>query len=98
MTAAGVVRLPDGAPLAGADVVLVTAGAVPTIHNGRIKPRGPSPIFKSAADGRVALPVPEEDYAVVMLHDRGFAQRTGPQLAAEPVVTVQPWGRIEGLR
>ena len=96
-TAAGVVRLPDGAPLAGAEVVLVTPGAAPTFNNGRFTQRGRSPSFKTAADGRFALPVPEGDYAIVVLHDRGIAERSAEQLAADPVVTVQPWGRIDGL-
>ena len=95
-TATGVVRLPDGAALAGAEVVLVTPAAAPTFNNGRFTQRYRSPVFTTAADGGFALPVPEGDYAIVVLHDRGFAERSGAQLAAEPVVTVQPWGRVEG--
>jgi protocatechuate 3,4-dioxygenase beta subunit len=96
-TVAGVVRLPDGAALAGAEVVLVTPRAAPTINNGRLVQRGRSPIVKTGPDGRFALPVPEEDYAIVVIADQGIAERSAAQLGAEPVVRLEPWGRIAGV-
>ena len=94
---ANIVRLPDGTPLAGAEVILATRSATPTINNGRMYQRGRSPIVQTDSNGHFALPTPDEDYAVVVLHERGIAQRSARQLAAEPDITVRPWGRIEGV-
>lgn len=93
---AGVVRLPDGSPLAGAEVVLATSSQAPTLNNGRNLQRGRSPSVRTGPDGRFSLPGQEGDYAIVVLHDRGFAERSRRELQADPSVTVRPWGRIEG--
>lgn len=95
-TIAGAVRLPDGTPLAGADVILVTRGLEPTINNGRITQRDRNPLVATGPDGRFELPAQEEDFSIAVFHDRGFAERSAKQLAQDPLITVQPWGRIVG--
>ncbi len=94
-TIGGVVHLPDGSPLAGADVVVLEAMR-PIISNGQPPPTGFCRVVRSGPDGKFAFPLPEPPFAVIVLHDRGFAERTSEQLAASTDVTIAPWGRIEG--
>jgi RNA polymerase sigma factor (sigma-70 family) len=89
---AGIVRLPDGTPCAGADVVY---GPWPDITNGQ-PPADPYAIVKTGPDGRFAFGAEKPWCPIVILDDRGFAERTVDQLAASREVTLQPWGRVEG--
>jgi hypothetical protein len=90
----GVVRRPDGSPLAGADVVLVTS--LTPIANGRLSDPAPGRESTTGPDGRFRFPSVDAPFAVVVLHDAGFAQRTSQEFASGPDMTIKPWGRIEG--
>ena len=73
---AGVVQLPDGTPLAGADVVLVSPSQPAFLTNG-LPPRGNDHrIVKTGGDGHFTFPPQEPPYTIVVLHDRGFAEQT----------------------
>ncbi len=94
----GIVHSPDGATLAGADVVLVVPSQLAFLTNG-LPPTGHDHrVVKTGGDGRFAFPPQEPPYTIVVLHDRGFAERTIRDGQAPPPVdlTVRPWGRIEG--
>ncbi|SIO58256.1 RNA polymerase sigma factor, sigma-70 family [Singulisphaera sp. GP187] len=95
-TITGIVRLPDGRPLPGAEVIMVLAGRSTMINNGRFTQRDRNPWVETGPDGRFSLPAPEKDYSIAVLHDRGYGERSSQGLAADPVVTVRPWGRIQG--
>ncbi len=93
----GVVRLPDGAPAAGAEVILVTRSDDAKLRNGRLD------LSRSHADrrhtdpnGRFWFARPDEPFLVAVLSDQGIAIRTADEIAASPDVSLQPWGRIEG--
>ena len=63
----GVIRLPDGSPLAGAEAMLTTQALPAILSNGRFQPAmSDRRIVRSRADGRFT--VPSERAA---LHDRG---------------------------
>ena len=71
----GVVHLPDGKPLAGADVVLVEPSHPTFLTNG-LPPRGNDHrVVKAGGDGRFTFPPQELPYTIVVLHDRGFAEQ-----------------------
>ena len=95
---ASVVKLPDGAPLAGAEVVLVSPSQPAFLTNGLVPTGNDHRIARTAGDGRFAFPPQEPPYTIVVLHDRGFAEQTirnaDARLPAE--LTVRPWGRVEG--
>ena len=95
---AGDVRLLDGSPLAGADVVLVTSSQPAFINNGQPPNRDGNRAVKSGADGRFAFPAQEPPYRIVVLHDRGFAEQASDANSSSAVfnLTVRPWGRVEG--
>ncbi len=94
----GVVHLADGAPLAGAEVVLVSPSQPAFLTNGLAPKGNDHRIARTAGDGRLSFPPQEPPYTIVVLHDRGFAERTIRDADARPPVdlTVRPWGRIEG--
>jgi RNA polymerase sigma factor (sigma-70 family) len=94
----GVVRRPDGTPLAGADVVLVVPSQPAFLTNGRPPTGNDHRVVKTGGDGRFAFPPQEPPYTIVVLHDRGFAEQTIRNADAPPAadLTVRPWGRVEG--
>jgi hypothetical protein len=95
---ASVVKRPDGTPLAGAEVVLVSPSQPAFLTNGLAPTGNDHRIARTGADGHFTFPSQEPPYTIVVLHDRGFAEQTirsaGPLLQAE--LTVRPWGRVEG--
>ncbi len=93
----GTVRTLDGSPVAGAEIVVAVKGRpVPGIDNGRLVRGWQGDVVRTGPDGRFAFAKPDEGGRVVILSDRGLAQRTTDELAAEPVVTLEPWGCIRG--
>jgi hypothetical protein len=93
----GTVRTPDGSPVAGAEVVVADKGRpVPRIDNGRLVRGWRGDVVRTGTDGRFAFAKPDEGGRVVILSDRGLAQRTTDELAADPAVTLEPWGCIRG--
>jgi RNA polymerase sigma factor (sigma-70 family) len=94
----GIVHSPDGETLAGADVVLVVPSQPAFLANGLPPTGNDHRVVKTGGDGRFAFPPQEPPYTIVVLHDRGFAERTTRDGQAPPPadLTVRPWGRIEG--
>ena len=93
----GTVRAPDGSPAAGAEVVVAPQGQpVPWIYNGRLASGWTGDVVRTGPDGRYAFAKPDAPGRVVIVSDGGLAQRTIDELAAEPDVTLEPWGRIRG--
>jgi hypothetical protein len=93
----GTVRSPDGSLAAGAEVVVAVKGQpVPGIHNGRLAEDWNGDSIRTGPDGRYAFARPDAGGRVVIVSDRGLAQRTIDELAAGPDVTLEPWGRIRG--
>ena len=95
----GVVRLPDGSPLAGADVLLATPARPLQLNSGRPQVgMSDQRTVKTRADGRFNLAPFELPYTIVVVHDRGRAVlsvRTKP--AGEHELAIVPWGRVEGV-
>jgi hypothetical protein len=95
---ASVVKLPDGKPLAGAEVVLVSPSQPAFLTNGLAPEGNDHRIARTGADGHFTFPPQEPPYTIVVLHDRGFAEQTirsaGALLPAE--LKVRAWGRVEG--
>ena len=94
----GVVRLPDGLPLAGALVLLSTPAHPAQLNNGHPQTGlSDQRVVKTRADGRFNLPPSEPPYTIVVVHDRGHAELTaGAMPAAPPELIIKPWGKIEG--
>lgn len=93
---AGVVRLTDGSPAAGATVYLATRSRGLGVLDG--EPLYPDRVLSKTAgpDGSFRFPPQPEPGIVVVLDDRGVAERTEDELADSPL-TLSPWGRVEGV-
>jgi hypothetical protein len=47
--------------------------------------------------GRFSLAPVTDPLTVIATHEKGFATVTVEQLASSPVITLRPWGRVEGV-
>jgi RNA polymerase sigma factor (sigma-70 family) len=96
---AGVVRLPDGSPPAGAEVMLATSERPVFLNNGRPTQGAVSNqwVARTRADGRFSLPPQDPPYSIVVLHDRGYAlHHVIDRPTVPPELRLRPWSRVEG--
>jgi RNA polymerase sigma factor (sigma-70 family) len=91
---AGIVRAPDGSPLPQAEVLVTTATTMVAAYPIR---RQDAPSTRTGPDGRFSLTLYTPPLAVVVRSDAGYAQVLWEDFARKPDVTVQAWGRIEGV-
>lgn len=97
-TISGVVRGPDGQPLAGAECVVGTgenqAYAYP--NGGRRRRDANATVSDNA--GKFVLPKLDGNYAVMIRSPKGYAEVSGKLLESTGTnVTLRPWARIEGV-
>ncbi|MHC5538375.1 carboxypeptidase regulatory-like domain-containing protein, partial [Singulisphaera rosea] len=93
----GIVQLPDGSPLAGAEILQIGTSQPAFLTNGHTQPNNDHRVVKSGHDGHFMLPTEEPPYTLLALHDRGFAElRVEKAGSTTPPMTVEPWGRVEG--
>ena len=89
--------LPDGRPAAHADVGFISPGAHLRLVPGGFDTRQVSSSQSIADDaGRFELKPDPRVQRIIVAHPEGFAATTVAALAANPTVTLQPWGRLEG--
>jgi peroxiredoxin len=97
----GTLLNPDGTPAAKATLALITGGGSQgQLTGGRMQTfGGQSGAITTDAEGKFNVPPQLEDnYLIVAATDTGFAKIEGKALEANPVVTLQKWGRIEGVK
>jgi hypothetical protein len=87
-----VARTPDGAPVAGADVLVAPEGRETPLYAQSRQ----AFVGKTGPDGRFTFTPPSQPSGVIVRSPEvvGVARVTAP---GELAVTVQPWGRIEGV-
>ncbi len=92
----GTLKLPNGQPAAGVKVALLTGDYV-QLKDARLEPRGSdSAVVTSDAEGKFALPAA---YAtrLVAAGSEGYAEALLERLDTTLTLTLEPWGRIEGV-
>jgi beta-lactamase regulating signal transducer with metallopeptidase domain/uncharacterized GH25 family protein len=95
---AGLVKTPDGKPLAGADVVLSIPGQNGGyIRNGVLDHNQDGTVAQSDAAGAFKFPPQTGKYMIVVLHDSGYAEAKQEAFEKSHEITVAPWGRITGV-
>jgi hypothetical protein len=94
----GMVRLPDGQPVAGAEVALGTFEHWTAVHLGDARFIGSSSarVVRTDSEGRYSFAEDPEAHTLIAVHATGFArERLKPGAGLRDIV-LQPWGRIEG--
>jgi beta-lactamase regulating signal transducer with metallopeptidase domain len=91
---AGVVRSPDGGPLAGADVILCTPGRGLYLRNGRPGLDQLPLLVRTGADGRFSFPPEPDRFRLVAIHEQGIGQ-VGDQAGTRDI-TLERWAGAEG--
>jgi RNA polymerase sigma factor (sigma-70 family) len=89
----GVVRS-NGEAIAGAEVLLALPKRPVDVYDTR--PSGAA-TTKTGDDGSFSFDVPAGPCLIVVRHDLGYAQVTREQLEQNTQVTLEPWGKIEGV-
>jgi hypothetical protein len=90
---------PEGQPVPNADIGLGLPGVglVPVSGGLRHTVRGNyTNVFSTDENGRFALPPDDEVTRVVAASPEGYMETTPAALAMDPVLRLQPWGRISG--
>jgi RNA polymerase sigma factor (sigma-70 family) len=97
----GIVRLPDGSPASGADVYLNNPRKYGlSFDNNRQQylSLGPDQFWvKTDRDGRFVFQPKDESFGVIVLHPKGVAQKSAQEFAKSTTLTLEPFGRIEGV-
>ena len=93
----GIVRDPEGTPIADATVELIfSAGDVRFGNDQDWPPADGDLLVKTDAEGRYSIKPRERPFGVVVRHESGFARVRPSELSRSADVKLQPWSRIEG--
>ncbi len=93
------VVLPDGSAAGGTDIGLVVPGArLQLMPGGFSHQNGDSAttLFRTDNQGGFRLPGDPAISRVIAANPAGYAESTPAALADNPVLVLQPWGRLEG--
>ena len=92
----------DGKPLAGADVLMGTTSQGGLLEDGQAHPpeghlwSTGAGYVTTGEDGSFTFHPVAESFHLAIVHESGYTQVSGEELAANSRVAVRPWGRIEG--
>jgi beta-lactamase regulating signal transducer with metallopeptidase domain len=90
----GLVRGPDGKPLAESEVALCSFTRLLSLRNGRLA-RDQNPLsVRTGPDGRFTFAPQSELYILIAMHDSGYARIDGH--VGLQKITLEPWARVEG--
>jgi len=88
---------PDGRPLAGADVLVVTPSSQIMVRGGSVSQQQTlTEGTKTDADGRFHVPPQLGDFRLMVVQEHGFALLRPAQLGGSAPIPVPPWGRVQG--
>lgn len=90
---------PDGSAAANTDVGLVVPGSHLQLMPGGFSRMGGEPsttLLRTDADGHFRLPGDPAITRVIAANPSGYVETTPAALAENPVLVLQPWGRLEG--
>ncbi len=92
----GVVLAPDGQPAAGAELKLITEKTTTLYSNLRLQNPPEGTLFYSDEQGRYTIPLREEKFGVVVVHEKGFVAIEDKDLAQTHEIRLTDWARVEG--
>jgi RNA polymerase sigma factor (sigma-70 family) len=91
----GIVRGPNGLPLAGAQVIFATGRGI-SIFGGKGYQLNYHAHMTTDVDGRFSFSPAEGNSRIVAIHDQGYAETFVQRWNAAHDLAIKPWGRIEG--
>ncbi len=92
----GVVKLPDGSPVPGAEIALATPDRSVSIQDGEIRNRYNLLSTNSDKEGRFAFSHAESNYALICAQEDGWAYVDSDQFETSPEIVLQPWSQVSG--
>ena len=95
----GIVLQPDGKPAAGAKMAVASVDRPVKIDNEKEINKNQRGIayVETGPDGEFSfLSIHEERYAVVVVHDTGYAEIHNDKFPASGEIRLSPWARVEG--
>jgi len=92
----GTVLLPNGRPAAGAQVALTATGYQLELNHAELI-GNTSLVVIADRDGRFSLPPKQSALGIVALNENGYAEVGVREFENGSKITLQPWGRIEGV-
>lgn len=93
----GVVYIPEGEPAEAVKVVLCTRFQYVKLMDGQFMDRQGLLSVETGPDGRLYFPPQREEYLLVAVADEGFAKVTDEEFESTGSMTLEPWGRVEGV-
>ena len=89
----------DGSPAHDAYFALVVSGGNLQIQNGSLPDWALRNALstKSTADGSFSLPSQRDNFLLVVATDAGYVQADRDALQKNSTLTLEPWGRVEGV-
>ncbi len=96
---AGKLLNPDGSPAHDATIALVLSGNNLQLQNGTLADWALRNALsaKSAADGSFSLPSQRDKFLLVVATDSGYVEADRDALQKNTTLTLQAWGRVEGV-
>jgi len=93
----GVVKRPDGSPVAGAKVAVSTVSEAN--EDDRCETNAPSSPEQTVTtgDGRFELPMPSKPFTLHVEHDLGVAAIAAKDFETRGEIVLRPWARVEGI-
>jgi hypothetical protein len=86
----------DGKPVAGVTAAIAAAGEQVFVQDGREINNGMMSQATSGADGTVRFSPQMGNFRVVAFGNAGYTEADQDDLAKSPVLTLSPWGKIQG--
>jgi beta-lactamase regulating signal transducer with metallopeptidase domain/thiol-disulfide isomerase/thioredoxin len=93
---AGIVRSPDGRPVGGARLTLLTGREGMQFTSG-YQPHGGKQTVVSDQHGRFEFLPVEEQALIVAVHDSGYAEMTDQEVARASGIRLQAWAQLEAV-
>jgi len=93
---AGIVWSPEGQPVAGAQVTLITARPGMQFQQG-YRPLGGKQTVTSNEKGRFEMNAVDEEALIVAVHETGYAELPAAKLTEAGGIHLQKWARVEAV-
>lgn len=91
---AGIVRLPDGKPAAGAKLVLVSSNSIVHFQDD-FRSLGGKQSVVADDEGRFEITPVDENYSLIATHKSGYAEVSDQDLAKAGAIDLQSWAKVE---